>query len=84
MRTLSHNQLNSSYKEWFKKNAAGEYFCNELNKLRDRLLTDAEDTPENARDYANQAKGVRLVLDHMESVMTTSKKVAGRKGGGDA
>ena len=60
--------LDKAYQNFFIKTEAGEYFMNELTRLLGADHIEAEEKPELARDYVQRAKGVRQVIDHINSV----------------
>lgn len=71
---MNHEQLAKAYEQFFVKSEAGGHFMAELNRLLDSNHTDAENTPELSRDFVQRAKGVREIVQHIESVMTEVKK----------
>lgn len=76
---MKHDQLTKQYKAFFEDSEAGKYFVAELNRLISDAHRDAENVPENSRDHAQRAKGVRVVLDHIKSVGVEVKKKGGQK-----
>jgi hypothetical protein len=73
---MNQKELSNAYAGFFHKHDAGKYFVAQMQGLLEDNHRQAEDRPESARDLVNQAKGVRLILEHIESVSNLSKKVS--------
>lgn len=71
---MNHDELTKAYHAFFEKSEAGKYYVSQLNQLIRSAHENAENTPENARDYTQRAKGVREALDHITSVGAEIKK----------
>lgn len=67
-------KLQIEYQNFFLKSEAGKEFVNELGRLISTSHEKAEKDAEAARDFTQQAKGVRQVLEHIQSVTTIVKK----------
>ena len=62
------NLVREGYKSFFKVQAAGKHFISRVDLIKRELYSKAEDDPEKARDYIQQAKGISLIIDHIESM----------------
>lgn len=71
---MKQDQLKSAYTEFFYKSEAGKYFITSINDLITKAHEHAEDNAELARDYTQEARGARQVLNHIQSVTTEIKK----------
>lgn len=71
---MNADHLAKAYEQFFVKTEAGGHFTAFVNDLLDHNHAEAEKQPELARDYVQRAKGVREVVDHIQSVMTEVKK----------
>lgn len=65
--------LTDNYRQFFLKTDAGKYFTEELDRLIGESHTKAENNPELSRDCVQNAKGLRLIQDHIRSVVTKKK-----------
>lgn len=61
------------YYDFFMDSEAGQAFINDLHNIINRQHEDAEDAPETARDAISRAKGVRLVIAHINSISAKLK-----------
>ena len=66
--------LKVPYQNFFLKTDEGKAFLAELDRLIDSSHEKAENNAEAARDYTQQAKGVRQVIEHIQAVTTELKK----------
>jgi hypothetical protein len=66
------SQYQGEYETFF-KSPAGQQCLTTITALIDSNHQQAENVPENARDYMQRAKGNREVLDHINSVMNSGK-----------
>ena len=64
----------AAYEQFFKKTEAGRELLEELHRARDECFIKAENNPDLARDYVQQARGIKLSIDHIHSVMIEIKK----------
>lgn len=71
---MNAEQLAKAYEQFFVKTEAGGHFMAELKRLLEDNHFRAEKEPELARDHVQRAKGVRDVVDHIQTVMTPVKK----------
>jgi hypothetical protein len=62
------SQFSKDYKFFF-QSPAGVEFMKFLDIALDSNHTSAENEPDNARDYMQRAKGVRQVMNYIQSVM---------------
>lgn len=78
---MKQEDLAKAYAQFFTQTEAGKYFVRQLEETIETQHRLAETVPELSRDYAQTAKGVRGIMDHIESVLMLPKKtkVAGRK-----
>lgn len=71
---MNPNDQRKAYQNFFLKTEPGAAFVAEL----DRLITDchskAENEPELARDHVQRAKGIRMIKNHLDSVMAERGK----------
>lgn len=67
-------ELASGYRN-FLKTEEGKYFTDTLDEIIDNQHAEAERDPALARDYTQRAKGVRLVVEHIQSVVGGVKKL---------
>jgi hypothetical protein len=67
------SKLAAAYKQFF-QSPAGIEFMNFLDVAIETNYTSAENTPELARDYVQRAKGVRTVIEHIQSVTAERKQ----------
>lgn len=65
---MSLDEKRNAYRVFFGKNEAGKQFIKKLEDLIAANHTDAETHPENARDHAQRAKGIRQVIEHIQSL----------------
>jgi len=65
--------LKTAYQNFFLKTDEGKEFLKTLGKLIDTAHEKAEKSAEEARDFTQQAKGVRQVVEHIQSVTTEIK-----------
>lgn len=70
---MKHEDQARAYAGFFQKHEAGKLFVQQLAELLQSAHVNAENDPDHARDYAQRAKGVRLVVAHIDSVMNMSK-----------
>ena len=66
--------LKVAYQNFFLKTDEGKAFMSELDRLISSSHAKAENDADGARDYTQQAKGVRQVIEHIQSVTTELKK----------
>lgn len=66
--------LKVPYQNFFLKTEEGKAFLSELDRLITSLHAKAENTADEARDFTQQAKGVRQVIEHIQSVTAELKK----------
>lgn len=66
--------MNKQYREFFKESEYGVKFVERLNEQISAQHMKAEDDPDHSRDYTQRAKGVREVLDLINSLCAGSKK----------
>lgn len=66
--------LKHAYANFFQKTEAGQYYMAELNRQIEDCHREAENKPELSRDHVQRAKGVRLGIDHINSVIGGVKK----------
>lgn len=71
---MQSDEIRNAYQRFFLKSEGGEYFMNEVRRLIADSHQKAEKNADNARDFSQQARGVRLVEEHIQSVMTEVKK----------
>jgi hypothetical protein len=65
--------LANAYAQFF-KTEAGKYFLNAIEEIIETQHQTAEKDPTLARDYTQRAKGARLPLEHIQSVIGGTKK----------
>lgn len=68
------SRLTKQYKEFFVETKAGQDFVKSITDMIESNHEKAENTPENARDYSQRAKGVREVVSLIDTLVTESKK----------
>lgn len=61
------------YQNFFLKSEEGKYFMSELNRLIESSHEKAESNADSARDYTQQAKGVRQVIEHIQAATAELK-----------
>lgn len=66
--------LRVPYQNFFLKTEEGKEFLKELDRLIGDCHQKAEKNAEGARDYTQQARGVRLVIEHIQTVVAEIKK----------
>lgn len=66
--------LKVPYQNFFLKSEEGKAFMAELTRMIDDSHAKAEKDADKSRDYTQQAKGVRSVIEHIQSVTTEVKK----------
>jgi len=59
----------------FLKTEEGQYFVKALDSMIDDQHEQAERDPLLARDFTQQARGIRLVVEHIQSVVGGVKKL---------
>jgi hypothetical protein len=59
----------------FLKTDEGKYFTTTLDEMIDKQHEQAEKDPNLARDFTQQARGIRLVVEHIQSVTGGVKKL---------
>lgn len=62
------------YKDFFENTEEGVQLMNSLHKLIDNNHKSAENDGETARDYTQRAKGIREVINHINSLKTGAHK----------
>lgn len=62
-----------AYQTFFLKNEAGKAFIASVNDLIEDTHKAAESLPELSRDYVQRAKGMREVLQHINSLTAERK-----------
>lgn len=70
---MTSTELRKPYRDFYVESAAGQHARAELDRLIDLRHKDAEDNPDHARDYMQQAKGIRLVIQHIDSIVAKTK-----------
>lgn len=73
MSTESKN-IQSAYQGFFLKSEGGKFFLAELSRLIDESHDKAEKDANASRDYTQQARGVRQVVEHIQSITAIIKK----------
>lgn len=68
-------QLRPAYQSFFLKSAEGKAFMAELSRLIADSHEKAEKDADHARDYTQHARGVRQVIEHIQSVSAEGRKV---------
>ncbi len=63
-----------AYRKFFLKSEEGKAYIAEARRIIDDLHEKSESDADKARDYSQQAKGARLLIDHIVSVTTDIKK----------
>lgn len=71
---MTANDQRLAYQNFFVKSEAGKAFVDEVIRIIVDCHEKAEKNAEAARDHTQQARGARLVKDHMDSVMAERKK----------
>ena len=66
--------LKVHYQNFFLKTDEGKAFVAELDRLINDAHQKAEKDADKSRDYTQQAKGVRQVIEHIQSVTADIKK----------
>jgi hypothetical protein len=66
--------LANAYAQFF-KTEAGKYFLNAIEEIIQTQHRAAEADPTLARDHTQRAKGARLSLEHIQSVIGGVKKL---------
>lgn len=61
------SQYTAAYQQFF-DSPAGLHFKHNLDVIIDTQHTTAENDPDKSRDYMQRAKGVREVINHINSV----------------
>lgn len=69
---MNRSELLGPYKEFF-GSPAGLYFLEQADDMIQSFHRDSEDHPDNARDNAQKAKGMRELLNHIDSVVVDRK-----------
>lgn len=64
----------TDYQAFFVKSESGREFVQFLEKLIVSLHEKAESSPDDARDYTQQARGVREVVNHITIDLTDFKR----------
>jgi hypothetical protein len=72
---MDSKEIQIKYRDFFKDSQAGEHFTNSLAYLIEQNHHKAENEPDNARDYTQRAKGVREVLDVINSYSATKSSM---------
>lgn len=67
-------KLQTEYQNFFVKSEAGQEFVKELNRLIEANHIKAENDGKASEYFTQQAKGIRQVLEHIQSVTTVIKK----------
>lgn len=67
------DDLGKAYQSFFLKHEAGKYFVSILTELIESQHTKAEDNPVLSRDYTQRAKGIREIINHIDSVSVERK-----------
>lgn len=67
-------QLRPAYQNFFLKSEEGKAFMAELSRLIDDSHQKAEKDATNSRDYTQHARGVRKVIEHIQSVSAEVSK----------
>jgi hypothetical protein len=66
--------LANAYVQFFTKTEAGKYFLDAIEEIIDSEHQQAEADPTLARDHTQRAKGARLPLEHIQSVIGGVKR----------
>lgn len=66
--------LKVPYQNFFVKSEEGKAFVDELERLIATCHEYAEKDADKSRDYTQQARGIRQVIEHIRSVTTELKK----------
>lgn len=66
--------LRDGYRTFFLKTAEGQAFMSTLEQFIEQLHQLAEKDPDKARDQVQQARGVRQVIEHIQSVTAQTRK----------
>ena len=66
--------ISDAYTRFFLKSEEGKHFMDSLEDFIADAHENAEKTPENARDFTQQARGIRTVLSHIRVATTKPKK----------
>jgi hypothetical protein len=67
------DNIKRQYNSFFRAKG-GEHFMKIMTEIIASNHIKAEENPENARDYVQRAKGVREVVDHVQSVLGSKEK----------
>lgn len=68
------SKFTKQYQEFFMQSDAGSDFTETISNMILSKHEMAENTPENARDFAQQAKGIREVEKLIQSITANKKK----------
>lgn len=71
---MTSEEQRRAYQSFFIKAEAGQQFMKHLSELITTQHEKAENEPELSRDYVQRAKGVREVIQHIQS-MSAERKV---------
>lgn len=66
--------LKSAYQNFFIKSDEGKAFMSELTRLIDSCHEKAEKDANSSRDHTQQARGIRQVIEHIQSVSVERSK----------
>lgn len=72
---MDTKDIQIKYRDFFKESQAGEHFTNSLASLIEQNHHKAENYPELARDYAQRCKGIREVIDVINSYSATKSSM---------
>jgi hypothetical protein len=65
---MNPESLRPAYQNFFTKSEEGKAFMAELGRLIDVSHEKAEKDANGSRDYTQQARGIRQVIEHIQSV----------------
>lgn len=71
---MDSKELGRAYEGFFAKHEAGKHFIEAIEAIITSNHEKAENDPDKSRDYVQRARGVRDVIEHINSVQGGSKK----------
>lgn len=71
---MTQEEMAKAYQQFFTKTEPGKQFIDMMNRLIADAHERAENDPELARDHVQRAKGVREVVNLLNSLMAIPKK----------
>lgn len=63
---MNPDELKRGYQAFFLNTDAGKEFYKELHEIIERNHVKAENDPDHARDFVQQSKGVRDIINHIK------------------